>query len=148
MNIYKEIEGKSLRKSVVVFIVADNKALLVKRNSKLKTFPGAWSFVGGKCDPEDGSYSEAAIRELFEETGICLASASTMNDCKWLKEYNDIKNGYSIKFFNLHYSQIPEIKISNEHEDYFWCPIELLLDVLSDDVPESRQFVKDYIALQ
>ena len=59
--------------------------LLVRRGPHLRAFPDLWAFPGGTLEPEDASVPvtgavppeerarlAAAVREVFEETGICL----------------------------------------------------------------------------
>ena len=57
--------------------------LMVKRASQLKSFANLYVFPGGVTEPTDGPSHEretakrCALRELFEETGILLTSASS-----------------------------------------------------------------------
>ncbi|HWG91751.1 MAG TPA: NUDIX hydrolase, partial [Candidatus Thermoplasmatota archaeon] len=50
---------------------------LVERSADQKFFPGYHAFPGGTVDPNEEKHSRpfhiAALRELFEETGILLA---------------------------------------------------------------------------
>ena len=59
--------------------------LLVRRAPHLRAFPDLWAFPGGTLEPgdsgvpvdgagspEEGARLAAAVREVFEETGICL----------------------------------------------------------------------------
>jgi 8-oxo-dGTP pyrophosphatase MutT (NUDIX family) len=47
---------------------------LVKRHRKSSFMSSAFVFPGGKVDAADGTAETAAIRELFEEAGVLLAS--------------------------------------------------------------------------
>ncbi len=59
---------------------SNGEVLLVKRNQKLKSFAGLWSFVGGKIEDKlsnDWSGNEDIVklnllREVYEELGICF----------------------------------------------------------------------------
>ncbi len=44
--------------------------LLAKRTTETDIQPGKWNFPGGKIEEKDVKQSEAAQRELFEETGL------------------------------------------------------------------------------
>ncbi len=73
--------GSSPRPAVAVMLTAGERVLLVRRSPKLRAFPGLWAFPGGTVAPEDSRTAEgtparivAAVREVFEETGVLLAS--------------------------------------------------------------------------
>jgi len=69
----------SPRQSASVIIVnPQNEVLLVQRNPKSQSFAGAHVFPGGNYDQkQDNSVGMTAIREVFEETGLLLASKVT-----------------------------------------------------------------------
>ncbi len=52
-----------------VVIVENGKILLVKRGLEKKTFPGAWTFPGGKMESGE-SLLDCATRECREEAGV------------------------------------------------------------------------------
>lgn len=73
----------------VILISGSNKILLLHRKKTSSSFPSAHVFPGGNLDPADGeippsatnparhqdslAYRTAAVRELFEESGVLLA---------------------------------------------------------------------------
>ena len=68
----------------IILIAPTNKILLLQRVQKSSTYPSAWVFPGGNLSQyQDGmdedltnrdseAYRIAAIRELFEESGVLL----------------------------------------------------------------------------
>ena len=149
MEIYKEVNGKKLRKSVIVFVERkDNKFLCLKRHPDLRSYPGEWSFIGGKCEEFDKDSVDAACREAFEE-GHLLVFYDKMAQSKYHMTFDDIEAGYSIEFFVIKVEE-ENVHISlnyTEHTDSFWCPIELGLNILTEKIPESRKFFKQYYNL-
>ncbi|WEW58966.1 hypothetical protein PRK78_004434 [Emydomyces testavorans] len=78
--------------SSVILISPQNEVLLLHRVKTSSSFPSAHVFAGGTISPQDGDfppaghpdshdesihYRRAAIRELFEESGILLAKSRT-----------------------------------------------------------------------
>ncbi len=55
---------------LVVIHTSDLQVLLIERADK----PGFWQSVTGSKDAPDEPLVETAIREVFEETGICIGS--------------------------------------------------------------------------
>ena len=150
MEIYKEVNGKKLRKSVIAFVVReDGKFLCMKRHPDLRSYPGEWSFCGGKCDEEDTNSNESVSRELWEETSIkLLMPLNEIESLKYPMIFDDEKAGYSIEFYVIPAPLDIRIEINpKEHIDYFWCPIELGLNILTEKIPESRKFFKQYYNL-
>ena len=117
----------------------------MKRHPDLRSYPGEWSFCGGKCDEEDNNSYETAKRELFEETGIVSFDASLFEHFKYNMVFDDEEAGYSMEFFIYPTFINQKIEINpKEHTNYFWCPMELGLKVLTDKIPESRKFFKQF----
>ena len=65
----------------------DNKLLLTRRPSYMRSFPSAWVFPGGSFDDDVDTSLEGAIsREVYEETGIQIPPAKTNEwklECLW-----------------------------------------------------------------
>jgi len=73
----------------VVGIIHDphnDKFLITKRPSYMRSFPGAFVFPGGSVD-EDESLTEAVTREIQEETGLTIEKDSWKLECLWESVY-------------------------------------------------------------
>ena len=62
----------------LALVDGDKKVLVTRRNIKMKIFPRAWVLPGGHVDPGE-TLENAAIRELFEETGVLIEIDSSSN---------------------------------------------------------------------
>ena len=56
---------------VTAFLAHDGKILLLKRSSKMRTYPGCWTGISGSIEHADESLDERALKEIEEETGLC-----------------------------------------------------------------------------
>lgn len=111
----------------VLPFLPDEKVLLLQR---LPSHPQAnlWCAPGGKIQPGEIP-SEAAVRELWEETGIESAAENLLYLGKYFVRY---PNGdFIFHLFKTHLStEELHIKISkNEHQTYMLCPLDKLAEL-------------------
>lgn len=102
-----------------VILFADNKLLLLRRNTNLSRYPGMLCTPGGKRERtsgfstiEDGAVT--AYRELAEETGINLSKSKFEKYCELDIEF------FTVDYYVVRLSYIPEVKLSSEHTEYLW----------------------------
>lgn len=99
------------------YLQIDNQVLLLQRTAK-QSEPGKWGVPAGKL--ELGELKEnAAKRELFEETGVCLTLPSQLSYLTSLfirKPHID----YAYHMFEVHLQKTPSICLSDEHVHYCW----------------------------
>lgn len=110
-------ESISEKKYTDAIIIANNKALILRRAWYMKLFPGKWGFVGGSIDKGEDS-KEAVIREIWEETGIKLTSVEIHN-MKFLRNEKH-EDGSSTDYWVVQLDYTPEVKISREHSVFAW----------------------------
>lgn len=101
------------------YLEIDNKILYLKRADGALFEPGKWGPPAGKIEsnetPENG-----AIRELFEETGISLKSSFDIQLVHSLYVRKP-KVEYIFHQFRVQLDQIPDVCLSNEHQDFKWA---------------------------
>jgi 8-oxo-dGTP pyrophosphatase MutT (NUDIX family) len=106
-----------------VFVVSENKILLVKRSeicpiSKNKiSYGGYWSFLCGS--QEDGEASiDCAIRESYEEARIKIKPSS-------IEYFSSICNssGWNLHIHFAELRKTPKVKLNFEHVAYLWWDI-------------------------
>lgn len=98
--------------SSVAVINRDKKVLLLKRGSTAPYNPDNYCFPGGTVEYNE-SLEQAAIRELYEETGIVVEDDSLT---KMVIVY---PSGYKKVIFvtKVNYT---EVRLNYEHTDYTW----------------------------
>ncbi len=98
---YLEMEGK----------------LLLLQQAAHKNEPGTWGVPGGKLQDHE-TVENAAIRELFEETGIVLTVSLPHLRSFYLRT---VDFDYAFHVFIVQYNQVSHIRLSDEHQDYKWA---------------------------
>ena len=80
-----------MREAVICFVVVGDKILMINRNNP--PFKGMWNAVGGKVEIDE-TPEDAAIREVFEESGLKISSPERISRFTW--NYDD-EIGYAFK---------------------------------------------------
>ncbi len=102
---------KSTRASVII-VEYNNEILLLKRNSKM--FYNQWGLPGGKIDPGEEKI-EAAVRELYEETGIIAKDS----DLIYVGEKKSM-TGFTVYIYWLKLKEKQHVILSGEHNAFMW----------------------------
>lgn len=119
-----------------VIVINNNKLLIVKSKSEQK-----WSIPTGGIEKEETS-EEAAIREVFEETGYSITLLNhikTLN--KLVKEYN-----VTVDYFlaEVHSGDMVINDPDEEIEEIKWITISEYDDI-DWMYPEDEIFIKSYL---
>lgn len=104
------------------------KVLILKRTLERS---GYWQPVcGGVYEGE--SLEEAALREEFEESGI--SNIKSIMDLDYTFSYKETKNGELMDMqdycFVVEVSDMSDVKLSDEHEEFKWCSSDEALQYL------------------
>lgn len=121
-----------LHNEVAVFIINDNKQVLLQKRSANKRFnPNKWALCAGHVDTRE-SLENAALRELNEEVGINIS----INDLKPFAERE-----FTIRDSNSHITYFYYIK-SNLNENDFVIQKEELSEVKWFDLDKVIDMIK------
>lgn len=102
------------------YLEVERKLLLLEHNP-YKINANKWGVPAGKIDPNEPPF-DAALRELFEETGI-VASPSQVHELgKLYISKHDVAYIYHI--FQVDLESMPEVQLSSEHTRYSWTLFE------------------------
>ncbi len=118
---YEELIEKAKEESIGRFvagavIVKDSKILLLKRK-KDDFMGGIYELPSGKIEREESLIS-ALIREIKEETGLKISKI-----LKFISNFDYISgSGKKTRQFNfLIETDLSNVKLSDEHEDFVWA---------------------------
>lgn len=125
------------------YLEINNKLLLLQRaHGNLE--PGKWGVPAGKLE-NDETPENAAKRELLEETGISFENDSQI---KYINSLYIRKPevDYIYHAFKIHFDQIPEVHLSNEHQSYTWATSKDIETIaLMDGAKEALQHYQSKI---
>jgi len=111
-------------KIVTSFLKDDDKFLLLKRSTKVKTMKGLWAGVSGIIEKDEEPITRAKI-EIFEELGIkekqikFLKGAPKMN-----VNSPQYENHEWVIFPFLFEAKNPIIKLNWENSEYVWIKVD------------------------
>lgn len=101
------------------YIEIDSKLLLLQRGN-VQFEPGLWGVPAGKVEKGE-SPDAAALRELFEETGIVIDQTSQIKSfgSLYIRKPNV---DYIYHLFRIELNQFPTVVLSQEHCSFKWVP--------------------------
>jgi 8-oxo-dGTP pyrophosphatase MutT (NUDIX family) len=97
------------------YIELGDRFLLLQRAGKEA---GTWAVPAGKLEKDETPHS-AAIRELFEETGIVISEALYLDRLFFCRP----NLNYVYHLFKIELSEIPEVRLSDEHLQFTWATL-------------------------
>ncbi|MCY4524915.1 MAG: MBL fold metallo-hydrolase [Halobacteriovoraceae bacterium] len=106
--------------AVAAILTFKNKIFVIKRNEKLRAFPGYTSFPGGKVD-EGENLLQALERELKEELDFDISSAQKKGEIKKIVEFGKAQTPgfnpirFATHYFKIELQNIPRFDL-NSHE--------------------------------
>lgn len=106
-----------------VLIVQNGQVLILRRSAGDNYRAGQYDIPGGKID-EGETIVEGLVREINEEVGLDVDMNSLSEILNFGAESNDQNVEKHVYLCKMDGSQSPTIKLSHEHEAYFWLSIE------------------------
>ena len=131
INETKNVEFLASR---VVCVGPNDTILIIKRSPNSFTGAEKWDIPGGGVDSEDGSFEEAAIRELFEETCLNFDEEDLvyLGRKDWKK---DVVHYYGIFVEKGEVKLLPNPESGFiEHTDYKWATIDEIIQYEKQDL--------------
>ncbi len=118
----KQPEGFNPHVEVSACYLEMDKRLLLLQSTSKKSEPETWGVPAGKIEKNESPES-AAKRELFEETGILIDRNSQMQSLGKLY-IRKPEIDYVYHLFKVRLNEVPDVRISNEHQDYRWASVK------------------------
>ena len=95
---------------------------LVLKRAKNKIYSGQWRMIGGKLQ-ENESYTQAALREIKEETGSTPIFFWTIPSVNSFFEH-ETNTIHSIPAFAAEVDPKDLLRLDDEHTNYHWISID------------------------
>lgn len=142
-SLLSQPRGENMIVSAGIILIRDNKVLLLKNRK------GHMDFPKGHVEPGE-SVLEAAIREFREETGLSDRDIQIVPGKEYKMKYLVIEKGEiqtkQVILFLAKYTGSDEVKVSKEHSEYRWVPIDQNLEMnfkYKEHKDVIRQLLKD-----
>lgn len=128
-----------------VIVNQEGKILLIRRSQKLDWHPGEWEIMYGRIaqheDPQVG-----LAREIQEELGITVVAGKPLTCWHIYRGHEKITENELIGITFSATTLDTNIKLSDEHEEYYWVtPKEALSLIKVDGI---KRDINAYIDLQ
>ena len=120
-----------MEKSCGIVLFNSHEFLLIQHPTKSNGDDGHWDFPKGHVEGNETEL-ETAKRELIEETGI--AEFRIFNGFRHRIEYNFSKDNRIVSkevIFFLAESNIKDVKLSSEHQNFIWLNFNLAYSKLT-----------------
>ena len=120
-----------MEKSCGIVLFNSDEFLLIQHPTKSNGDDGHWDFPKGHVEGNETEL-ETAKRELIEETGI--AEFRIFNGFRHRIEYNFSKDNRIVSkevIFFLAESNIKDVKLSSEHQNFIWLNFNLAYSKLT-----------------
>ena len=132
----------NFRVAVKAFIVNPNDELLIiKRRDNDVHKPGVWDIPGGRLELGENPF-EGLKREAKEETGLDIEIMNPLRVHHFTRD--DGQNITMLCFLCRPYSS--EVKLSGEHTEYSWIPMEQAETKLHHAFHEEVKIYKEYFS--
>ncbi|MDO8647193.1 MAG: NUDIX domain-containing protein [Candidatus Diapherotrites archaeon] len=109
------------------FIVDDGKLLLLKREPKNVQMPGIWEISGGRLELGESPF-DGLKREVLEETGLNVEIVMPLSVRHFTR--SDKQTITMIIFLCKPLGN--EVKLSKEHTEFEWIPLENAKEKITD----------------
>ncbi len=112
---------------VTSFLKDNEKILLLKRSSKVKSMKSLWAGISGILEKNETPLSRAKI-EIFEETGIKKEQIELVNAAKQMKVLSPQYKNHEWNIFPFLFKiENPYVKLNWENSEFKWIePTQLI----------------------
>ena len=129
--------------------------ILMVHNKKDDKKPAGWGFPGGGVDPEDKSLKIAAVREVYEETGLVISPEDLFEKTRSFAGSSEthVNVSYGVVIYE---SAMGEITVDHDPkkavDDVQWIPCEDAMDAyvsmkggLTPQDSKGRRYYKNHL---
>lgn len=115
-----------------------------------RNFPRIWSLPKGHVEPDE-RIEEAAVREVFEETGIEAQIIDKLSDIRYWFYSGKVRHSKVVHFYLMRYAGGRPTPQTGEVDEATWLRLDTMSDALTHDnerrlVDIARAIVKEKAA--